>query len=635
MKTITRQLALLILLACCHFGTMGQYDQSGALLTVNSGALPFFIEDWSAGAVGGTEPINRSIYAVSNQYSVGSKCYRTLRVFEGNGDLKAVSKNYSHDHNAVTKVLFHPTSNRIIYTLYRERRNQLDPAGYDSRIYVRRFVYTPGTAGNLGTLAKSPRYEVFDLKNNADFVIAPNGDLLVGAVQDDLSVVVKAVRWGGAAFTVVGNFTTSPANFVSASNPRISMDMKGDDFVIGHDRGNGLFIKKGLYIPGTILSFATTTYAHLLNGYSLHRFNGAGGGYSLVQGIGLRPDGDVYFVNSTGNLTDWELYKMKPDGSTTLLNNGSGGTHLVASQNGECFLAHKTSNVYQIDKYNVLDEHEHTYIVHPDLAPGLSNLAVYDCTLLSSGRMDTEKQVHEKYSCAECAPGGLATADATMAGEIDHFETLWSSYGWQNVPVYCSSQKVKVDGSKSSCESRYSITITEWNLPPWQPLGPAISTGWVPGIVPQDFDVAALIGNIGGGVNGRNFHVEVEVDGPGGPHADYELFRLEICKTKPKKQVFREAVATANVQGGLEASTDALAVTVFPNPTSGTLHFEVNNASTPTTYQIVDAMGRVVVAGSFVGTQTLQLPAQLATGIYTVKFENESGKVARRLMVQE
>ena len=625
---------LLTLFVSTWLGAFAQYGQSGSLHTVTAG---FNIDEhWSAGAVGGSEPIFRPIYAISNQYAAGStQCYRTLRVFENNATLKGISVAYSHDHTGVTKILFDPNDNSVIYALYQERQNNSTSNPGTRRTYVRKFKYTPPSGLGMGTITKSNRIEVFNHTNNADFVIAPNGVLLVGAINNSLGVTVRPIYFNGMTGGIIGTLSPTSLNgWVNPMNKTLSMDMKGWVLAIAHDRGNGIYVKKIQYNPGAPGSW-TWLDAHVIDGHH-HHFRSSASTSGLRQSLGLRPNGDMYYLNGEFFSTNWELIKLQPNGITTVLETGNGDANLVASQNGECFLAHETSGAYQINKYNVLDEHEHTYNVTSHLSSGLNNLAVYDCTLLSSGRYSDDYQKHEKYSCAECPAGGLANAEATMAGNVHHYETPWTYYGPLTIPVYCGTRNIEIDGAASSCETGYYLSIVEWNLNSWTPIGSPLYQGWVCTncIVPQDIDVASLIGSFGGGVNGRNFHVTLAVGGPGGWNADYELFRLEICKLDEKPFELGKTAMETTIPGPLEGLQDALNAEVFPNPTTGIVNLQVSDDAANTSYQILDLTGKVVDAGNFVGRKTIELPTELARGLYMVKLENANGQAMEKLMVK-
>ena len=638
----TNKILLLLLFVCMGMSSFAQYWTSPILTTPTSGT-----ETTSVGAIGekirGVETVDQ-MYAVSSQYEVGSNhCYRDLRVFVGTGNHKATFLRYSHDHNWVTKVLFDPNDPNVIYALYQERRNATDPAGTDLRTYVRRFVYTPPIGGSgSGSITASPRYEVWSTNNSADMVIAPNGDLLVGSVRPGLYVDIKAVRWipfgGTGYFLTLNNFHVSATGWVNSQNQILSMDMKGNRLVYGHDRNNGIYFKWAAYNSTalTLTSFATILVDNA-DLYGKTHSNATGSG--LKQSVSLRPNGDVYFLQGPTNGSNWILNKLDQQGNVTFLKEGQGHANIVASSNGDCFLAHESTGEFEIELYNGYDEHEHTYTVAAPLntsGPGVSalnNLAVNGCDLLAVGQINAGDQRHQLFNCEECPfPGGLPTADVELAGNIHSVITLPTYYGPTVTPVYCTMEDVVLDGSGSTCETGYYLRITEIDVATYNPIT-TLFAGWIStnAEAPAHIQVSDYVGPGVFGYN-KNYLVDFTVRNAANSwSSDYKLFRIGTCKTPWRSEI--GPIAQDNV-GPLQDRAGSFDAEVFPNPSTGLINISVQNQTANTTYQIVDMTGKVVANGSFIGTQSLDLTGEVATGMYMIQLENIDGYSIEKLMVK-
>ena len=626
------RILMLAILFSISLGSFAQYQTSGILNTPVSSSDELT-------SVGGWSPPDPErggkYYAISSQYYLGSKSYRDLRIFAG-GTLVGHQPRYSHYHGRNTKVVFHPSDPTILFAMFQELVDPDDPfSGY--RTYVKRFDFTPPSQlGGMGTVSQSNRFEVFSHLATADMVIAPNGDLLVGIVGDD-HILVRAIR-----YTTGFQFLTNAAWNVSDNpwglgNTSFSMDMKGYDWAFVNNKNNGTHLEWASYVPSFPAQAPTTATVFIEEKYAWAGNYGNGSGET--QCIGLRPDGSVFLLlMDLPNASPWKLVKYEQNGNATQLGSGDRHANLVASENGQCWLAHQNNGAYQIDLYSMYDQLEHTYDVASPLdndvnAPNgaaLNNLAVSDCDLLACGQINGSTQNHEIYNCSDCWPEAGTTVNCVMDGVIHHNESWQTYYGPTVIPIYCTMNNVVVDGSASTCETGYWVSVRPIDVATWV-MGPSLYTGWVSTTnpAPHNLNLGALLGP-GPFAKETNYHVTFVVsDGNGGWYPCYKLFRLENCKLLPKLDQNDEDIIT--LDGIHEESIQAF---VFPNPSNGLIQIKMTDPTLNTTYRVMDMAGKEIANGAFTGQVQLQLESQLSTGIYLIRIENSKGVQTEKLYIK-
>ncbi|MFK7971979.1 MAG: T9SS type A sorting domain-containing protein [Bacteroidia bacterium] len=626
----SKSILLFIIMLGSFFTSIAQYSSLGIFDTPVSSAG----EESSVGAISAPEdPRDPNNYAISSQYLIsGTQCYRDLRVFTGLGALKGESIRYSHDHSGTTKVLFDPNNDRIMYALYQERKTQSLSSA--RKTYVRRFEYTPNPTGGVGTITRSNRYEVFSHTGIADMVISPNGDLLVGIVTPNRGVQIQAVRYFNAFFKLTSSpWNVTPSGGVYQFNKTLSMDMKGYDFVYGHARGTGVFLKWGRYIPGPGQVQALTVATQLLPNQRLYGSNHSNGGsLGAKQAVGLRPNGEVYYLRGSSVAPPtgaWDLVKVDQQGTTSVLQSSFYYANLVTSNNGNCYLAYKRNGIFEINVYNTYDVLEHTYNVTSPLDGGnaLNNLAVIDCKLLACGQINTSSQKHELFKACEC--DGTVTAECELTGKVLRYETYQTARGPQNVPVYCSLGDVIIDGSGSKCETGYHLSVSRINVTNWALFTPSLFTGWINTTDPAPANIP-LANYITGPVTQNAFyHVTFSVsDGNGGFYSCYKLFRLEICEQKPRRLTLREG----NNQN--QDLSDHVSFSIYPNPTSGKLNISLEGKATEeqATIEVYSLTGQLMQS---LQTSDMQLSVDMhnyQAGIFLVRVQTPSGVYTKRVV---
>ncbi|BDS15227.1 T9SS type A sorting domain-containing protein [Aureispira anguillae] len=603
-----------------------QYNTSGGLLTINTPSSP---QDNSIGALGPEtiapdgRPIN--YYAISSQYSSssGNQCWRNIKFFKGEGILIATSSNYSHDHLGKTKIIFDPNNGKVVYALYQERYSTTgSPAIFQT--FVKRFELN--TSNN--TIMQSSRFHVFNFQRSADFVIAPNGDLLVGSPMNDGAVHIKAIRYANGSFTHLNTFITSQpgeaySNSLQGHTWWLSMDMKGNTIAIAHNKGTynnrSIKLKTGTYIAPTVPNTGALPLIHEynFNGQSLHHSN------ALYQSLGLRPNGDILYLMNEANNTNWKLVKVDPtDYSTSVITNGSGSAHLAVSENNMAFLAKVTSGTFTLEKFNDHDIHEHTYTLAWQIDNGIKHLTVRDCKILSCGREQDYTQYHELYECSDCNEA-TATTQAEFTNQEYNTIVDPTFYGPQEVAVYCKWSDVTIDASASTCENSVRLSICEIDLSTWT-TSPDMFNGVIctnctaaHDIKPVDYVYPSAGYNFP-----SKYYLATITTGPGG-NPVYKLFKFDICE-RPR---------TSKLETFSERSKPS--TPIYPNPTSGVVNVQFEDIKSASTIQVFNSLGQMILQKEVKGQVTTEVDlGKYNSGIYTIQIVTGNEKRIEKVIKQ-
>jgi hypothetical protein len=597
---------------------IAQYLPSPSYLTVNSIAPQD--QDNSVGAIS-----NARNYAESIQYVITTtgQCYRKLKIFDGNNILLATSATYSHDHGGITKILFHPTDQNVVYALFQERKsdnpNVEPPITAPRYTYLRRFVYSGGS------ISMSTKYLVFENNNPCDFVIAPNGDLLVGSVQTNGSVLIKPVRYLGVWLSAPTLMTSSSgmAQRSPSSLWPLSMDMKGNTVLIAHNRGYYysspyIQMKKATY--NSVSQTLVSPSVHYLTGESLSTAGHSSGG--LVQAVGLKTTGEIMYITAApiaSPTNPWKLKTVNNAGIRSEIMSGSGtNLRVVVTKGNKTFMLRKETSApynFSIDLYSVYNGLEHTYSPDITLQPNTTHLTTNDCKALASGVLNSNNQYHQFFACDDCL-GGISSADGEFVGEISN-PLVSTFYGPLNVALYCSSDDVIFDGSASACEKGYSLTVWPINIATWA-TGVPLYDAWICAdcAVPHNLAIEDYTGAL---VNNQYYLLKITVGSSG--DEVFRLFKKEACG--------KSAESTAGLTN--ETHLNSITSTIYPNPNNGNFIIQVETNEL-TNYQLIDASGKIIAQGDFQNNTEINLVGS-EPGIYFVKMQNSTGQEIKKIVI--
>lgn len=632
-----KKLFILIFLALIGLQAHAQFDQSGALTTILDNSSNN--QDHSCGAIS-----NGSKYALSYHYTNynGTACHRKLRFFNGLGNVLGTSSPYSHDHSGVTKILFDPNHDNYAYALYQERVGTSGFAATQYRTYLKRFFYSSGS------VMQSNRLEVFNHNNSVDMELTFNNgrlDILVAGVNDNGSVHVKVYH--SVSFPFVNLNNTAYGGTITVSVPgeanqnatpgaiwSLDMDMKGSDFIVAHTIGSAaapsLKINRYQYIPQTFN--ASITNSCVINGQKLHHVLGV----RLRQSVGLRPDGGILYLSNNPALnSDWGLYELDPGNpqNSPQIASGTGYTNLVVSSNKMAFLAKKeiaANSTYSIDLFNEHNALEHNYTVASKLNNRITNLAVNGCQLLASAQFNDNEQNHEFYDCSDCITG-VPNAEAEFTGQKFN-STVATPYGPTPYSHFCGMNKVNLDGSASTCEERYYLSIAQWNPSTWTSIN-HLYGGWVCTncTVPHDIHIADYLPSNYIAPNGAYYLVTLAVGNPW--NATHKLFRVQRCRLEVKDEVSKSAASGAANQSN---NGEFMGFQVSPNPSSGPIRVQLDYPEEmEVLVEISDLLGKKVFSETHFGKGELRLDLSThSKGVYLISATSKRGKISRKIILK-
>ena len=190
-------------------------------------------------------------------------------------------------------------------------------------------------------------------------------------------------------------------------------------------------------------------------------------------------------------------------------------------------------------------------------------------------------------------------------------DTVNTKFGPMPVAVYCLPNEAFIDGSCSMFEDGYHIRVSEIDVQNWV-LNPDLYNGWVSasGQVPSSINLNALVSPNNFTLN-QIYYIGLTV-GPGWNTGTGQLFMfIEDC----------------DIKSGERRSTsipDITDVDIYPNPSSGYFTIETNSSEL-TTFQIVDATGKLIQNGEFQSRTEIDF-TKIPSGLYFVKVNNKLGE---------
>ncbi len=637
----------LLLLLCLLAGTTlsAQYSQSGGLLTIDDGSSLFHQES-SVGAQSGGRH-----YATSHHYVYynGTGCWRKLRYFNGLGNLIAESDPYSHDHNGGTKILFDPKNDDVVFALFQER-NSTSSSSPVWKTYIRR-MELQGT-----TVVQGPRIEVFPHNNSVDMEVVVNQgitDLIVTGVNDDGSIQTKVYRefyntWLGGyviihatTYNVAGPGTAYLNSSGAAGLWSLDTDMKGNQLVIGYNTGtynyqspfaSNLKIHRYQYTAfGAVLTQTGSFQIPCPRLYTKTAISGS----RVHQAIGLRPNGEILFLEQSGG-TSFNVKKFESGNVPILhtLGSGTGDANLVVGTDGKAFVARKPSS-FRIDLYDENDYLAHTYVPSWQLSSnssqfnhGVNHLSMLDCQLLATGDYNADDQYHEFFSCTDCQ-GGNPTAAMEF---VDPYSTISmnSYYGPQPVATYCSLNKVVVDASGTTCETGFFLAIHEFDLASWNSVQ-TLYSGWVPGYTtaPHNLKIADYIPAGTPMPTSKVYMVTIAVGSPW--KYVNKFFKLRLCKLK--YDIVRSGKSGG--AGEMEFGEEQWTGKIIPNPNAGEFKLELMGAEpNEVTATILNSQGQVVREAQPLNTNMTEVALDLPAGLYFVRLQKEAQQQTLKFYIQ-
>src|SRR5690554_336948 len=364
-----------------------------------------------------------------------------------------------------------------IYVLYVDYEK---PNGTVFKTYLKKF----DTSGHL----IGSRIEVVNNIHATDLAIAPNGDVLIGCTENN-KIKVKIFR----DMHYRGLLPLDDVKLINATHPFvINMDMNDEKLAVGYsfDRVNYLkaHIKRYTYSS----SFNQNTNLSSLHSHFIQ--DGTRFGFRNTNQIAIRDNWEVFY-----NVT--QSFPSSPASSTIrfLNQNGSnGGEHFKQSKDG--FVAVDKNNRLIMSQYSgsLVDANHkvklydsgnsliHTYSIDNKIENDLRSMAIYDCDFIVTGidrklganpNNHSYQSFHQVFGCGGCKEDSKPTAAAKF--RFPNQENEYDSYyGPMKVTELCLIDNLWVDGSASTCEDRYFVGLSEFNLSTWTDIN-VLHSDWV------------------------------------------------------------------------------------------------------------------------------------------------------------
>lgn len=195
-------------------------------------------------------------------------------------------------------------------------------------------------------------------------------------------------------------------------------------------------------------------------------------------------------------------------------------------------------------------------------------------------------------------------AEVSMLNVNNYQSVPDTPYGPMEVPAMCG--RVALDGSLSTCEDAYYLSIVPWDPVSWSGAAPSVYQGWIQGQAPNNIDLTQSPFNLAFD-NGTFYHVTFAV----GPDWDpeYLLFWYN-CDTRKE-------------------------MVVAPNPSRGEFTISVTNNEGEGTLEVMDLSGNTVFKGTVYGGKPTQVDiSRSRSGIYIVRvlFNDEvlTGRIVKQ-----
>jgi len=457
MKNSIQKIFLIFLLGC--YGALNaQVPLTGAVQTsfLNNSS----ISAWTPS----TSDKNKKLYAIAYWTESPNQIGNYFKIYNG-ATYDAVSPEVKYSNYASFSRIKLDNENNV-YVLYKDWEN---PNGTVFKTYLKKY----SASGNL----IGSRIQVVNNTHPSDITIAPNGDVLIGCTENN-KIKVKVYRNMG----YVGSIHLDDVN--NNNNPIvIHMDMKDEKLAVGYSFGpfnnSKLIIKRYTYAPNNIGSSALYAY------YDDNSHFDSG-----TNQLALRNNWDVFFNSniSTSHPFTNRVVKFLNNNTSSVFQNSSGlvdvdlANRLIISQD----YGAPVNGDFKVKLYESDNSLIHEFQIDNQIKDHLNSVAIYDCEFIVTG-VDRKlganpyrhkyQSFHQVFDCGGCKENSRPTAAAEF--RFPYQENEYDSYyGPIKVTELCLIDDLLVDGSASTCEDRYFVGLSEFNLSTWTDTN-VLHSAWV------------------------------------------------------------------------------------------------------------------------------------------------------------
>ncbi|MCX7547076.1 T9SS type A sorting domain-containing protein [Xanthomarina sp. F1114] len=416
-----------------------------------------------------TSDKNEKLYAIAYTLE-DKKAGNYFKVYDGSS-FNALTPSDIHFSNYASFARIKLDKENNVYVLYRDKPSSNN---YNIKTYLKKYNAS-------GTLIGS-RVMAISNSHATDLAIAPNGDVLVGGVENN-KIIIKVFR----NMSYIGTLShMDELKLINDTRPfSIHMDMKEEKLAVGYSFGplsqSKLNIKRYTYNPNNVsISF----HSHYYEPNS--RFNRL-----EANQIALRSNWEVFFnanISSSPPFTETQV-KFLSGQSSTVFQEKRGfidvdiKNRLVISKN----YGSLAEGSFKVSLFDSSNNFIHEYEIDAKIKNHLESVAIYDCDFIVTGidrklyanpNNPTYQSFHQVFNCGEiCGRDGTPMAAAQFRfpnGENEY----QSYYGPIKITELCLIDDLLVDGSASGCETRYFVSLAEFDLGTWTDIN-LLHSAWV------------------------------------------------------------------------------------------------------------------------------------------------------------
>lgn len=212
--------------------------------------------------------------------------------------------------------------------------------------------------------------------------------------------------------------------------------------------------------------------------------------------------------------------------------------------------------------------------------------------------------IHFEYKEDYCCDITGSQAVVNMLGVTNYYNVPNTPYGPMTIPAMCG--RVALDGSLSTCEDGYFISVAPFNPASWSNTNSPIFADWIQGQAPNNIDLTQAPFNLV--FDNQTFYMIQFAVGPNWDD-EYILFWYD-CETKKE-------------------------MVIAPNPNQGIFNVSMTNNEKEGVLEVIDLSGNLIYKGTIFKENPTEIDiSRKKSGTYIVKVSIE-GEVFSEKIIKE
>ncbi|WGH77011.1 T9SS type A sorting domain-containing protein [Tenacibaculum tangerinum] len=209
--------------------------------------------------------------------------------------------------------------------------------------------------------------------------------------------------------------------------------------------------------------------------------------------------------------------------------------------------------------------------------------------------------IHFEYTEDYCCDVTGSQAVVSMLGVTNYYNVTNTPYGPMTIPAMCG--RVALDGSLSTCEDAYFISVAPFDPASWN-TNPPIFEGWIQGQAPNNIDLTQPPFNLV--FDNQTFYMIQFAVGPNWDD-EYILFWYD-CETKKE-------------------------MVIAPNPNQGIFKVSMTNNEEEGILEVIDLSGNVIYKGTIFKENPTEIDiSREKSGGYVVKVSIKGEVYTEKIM---